>query len=66
MPRKALKTCEQCFQKVSTFQFYKAGKNKKGYFPICKSCILIGTANNNHSEAAMYLRRMDRPFIKDF
>lgn len=61
-----IKTCEQCFRKQNYTQFYKAGRNKSGYFPVCKSCILIATSSNNTSDAAMYLRRMDRPFVKDY
>lgn len=65
-PRTTYKTCEQCFKKQSVFNYYKAGRNKRGYFPICKSCIVILTSNNNASEASLILRRMDRPFIKDY
>lgn len=63
---KAYKTCEQCFRKQSSINYYRAGNNKRGYFPICKSCVLLLTSNNNTTEAAKILRRMDRPFIKDF
>lgn len=62
----AMKTCETCFRKQSIVQYYKAGRNKRGQFPVCKSCILISTSANNSSEAALYLRRMDRPFIKNY
>jgi hypothetical protein len=60
-----VKTCDVCFRKQKVTQFYKAGRNKNGYFTTCKSCILIATASNNASEAAVFLRRMDRPFIKE-
>jgi hypothetical protein len=60
------KTCEHCFRKQTTANFYKAGKHKSGKFPICKSCILIITSNNNIQEAAKILRRMNRPFLKDY
>ena len=65
MPR-AYKTCEQCLKKQSTINFYKSGRNKKGFFAVCKKCILILTASNNTKEVTKLLRRMDRPFFKDF
>lgn len=66
MSYKNHKTCEMCFKKQSIINYYRAGRNKKGYFPICKSCIMTKTANNNTAEASKFLRRMDRAFIKDF
>ena len=59
------KTCEQCFKSKSPHEFYKAGRNKRGYFPICKDCVTILTSQNNLSEVNMILRRMDRPFIRE-